>query len=171
MMIASRSDGYSRYSHANSRRSMFRSLTRVGGLRRRTTSCWRRMRFSASSRARRVNCDRIASSSWVRNATIGASLPYAHPRVIPDKVFGRHRDEIFKRDDFPTLDKLDPHDKHRKLLARIDRAFDAKFRKIRPPANVPLLISPSWRTTSSAEWKLLHCFALVRRVFDSLTFL
>src|ERR1700674_4179721 len=30
MMIASRSDGYSRYSHANSKRSMFRSFTRVG---------------------------------------------------------------------------------------------------------------------------------------------
>jgi hypothetical protein len=80
-------------------------------------------------------------------------------------------DEIFKRDDFPTLDKLDPHDKHRQLLVRIDRAFDANFRKIRPPANVPLLISPSWRTTSAADWKLLHCFALVRRIFDSLNFL
>jgi hypothetical protein len=27
----------------------------------------------------------------VRNATIVASLPSAHPRVIPDKVFGRHK--------------------------------------------------------------------------------
>jgi hypothetical protein len=38
MMIASRSDGYSQYSHTNSKRSMFHSLTRVGDLRRRTTS-------------------------------------------------------------------------------------------------------------------------------------
>ena len=34
-MIASRSDGYSRYSHTNSKRSMFHSLTRFGDLRRR----------------------------------------------------------------------------------------------------------------------------------------
>ena len=75
MIIASRSDGYSRYSHTNSKRSMFRSLlTRVGDLRRRTTSCWHRRRFSASSRARRVNRDRMASSSWARNATIDRSI-------------------------------------------------------------------------------------------------
>jgi len=49
-MIASRSDGYSRYSHTNSKRSMFHSLTRLGDLCRKTTSCWRRRRFSASSR-------------------------------------------------------------------------------------------------------------------------
>ena len=56
--------------HTNSKRSMFHSLTRVGDLRRKTASCWRRRRFSASSRARLVNRDRIASSSWVRNVTI-----------------------------------------------------------------------------------------------------
>jgi len=43
------------------------SGTRAGS----TTSCWRKMRFSASSRARLVNRDRVASNSWVRNATIG----------------------------------------------------------------------------------------------------
>jgi hypothetical protein len=63
-------DRYSRYDHTNSMRSMFHNLRSVGDLRRKTTSCWRRMRFSASSRARLVNRDRIASSSWVRNATI-----------------------------------------------------------------------------------------------------
>ena len=47
------SDGRRR--HTNSKRSMFHSLTRVGDLRRRTTSCWRRRRFSAPSRARLVN--------------------------------------------------------------------------------------------------------------------
>jgi hypothetical protein len=40
--IASRSDGYSRYSHTNSKRSMFHSLARAGDFRRSTTSCWRR---------------------------------------------------------------------------------------------------------------------------------
>ncbi len=90
MMIVSRSDGYSRYSHTNSKRSRFHSLTRVEDLRRRTTSCWRSRRFSASSRARRVNRDRIASSSWSETRPSTASLPYAHPTVIPDKVFGRH---------------------------------------------------------------------------------
>ena len=51
----SRSDGYSRYSHTISKRSMFHSLTRRGNLRRRITNCWRKMRFSASSRACLVN--------------------------------------------------------------------------------------------------------------------
>jgi hypothetical protein len=41
---------------------LFHSLTRFGDLRCRTTSCWRKRRFSASSRARLVNRDRIASS-------------------------------------------------------------------------------------------------------------
>jgi hypothetical protein len=50
---------------------MFHSLTAFGDLRCSNTSCWRRRRFSASSRARRVNYDRRASSSRVRNATIG----------------------------------------------------------------------------------------------------
>src|SRR5580704_11698281 len=90
MMIASRSDGYSRYSHTNSKRSMFHSLTRVGDLRRRTISCWRGRRFSASSRARRVSGERKANNSWVRNATIGRFITIRHPRVIPDEIFGRH---------------------------------------------------------------------------------
>src|ERR1700738_5052892 len=84
MIIPFRSDGYSRYSHANSKRSKFRSFTRVGDLRRRTTSCWRRMRFSASSRARRMNCDRIASSSWVRNAT--RPLQYHTPTRASSRI-------------------------------------------------------------------------------------
>ena len=67
-----------------SKRSMFHSLVREANLRRRITSCWRKTRFSASSHARLVNRDRIAISSWVRNATIGRFLPYAQQRVIPD---------------------------------------------------------------------------------------
>jgi hypothetical protein len=55
-------DRYNRYNRTNSKRSMFHSLTRGGDLRRSTTGCWRRMRFSASSRARRANHNRIASS-------------------------------------------------------------------------------------------------------------
>jgi len=70
MMIASRSDGYNLYGLTNSTRSIFHILTRLGDLRRGTDSCWRRTRFSASSRARHANQDRVTSSSWVRNATI-----------------------------------------------------------------------------------------------------
>src|ERR1700677_4592379 len=99
MMIASRSDGYSRYRHTNSKRSMFHSLTRVRDLHRSTTSCWRKMRFSASSRARRVNHDRVASSSWVRNTTIGRFFTIPPPARHTDKVFGRHTIE----DHWPTL--------------------------------------------------------------------
>ena len=53
---------------------MFHSLARFGDLRPSTISCWRKTRFSASSRARRANDDRITSSSWVRNANIGPLL-------------------------------------------------------------------------------------------------
>jgi hypothetical protein len=79
--------------------------------------------------------------------------------------------EIFRRNDFPTLEKLDPLGAHRWLLARIDRAFQSKFRKIRPPADVPLLILPRWRSAALADWQRLHCYALVRRLFDSCDFL
>jgi hypothetical protein len=77
MMIASRSDRYSRYSDTNSKRSMFYSLARIGDLRRSTASCWRRMIL-----ARRVYHDRTASSSWTETRPSAASLPDVHPRVI-----------------------------------------------------------------------------------------
>ena len=66
---------------------MFHSLARFGDLRLSTMRCWRRTIFSASSRARLANRDRIASTSRVRDATIG---PHDHLRVIPSMVFGRH---------------------------------------------------------------------------------
>lgn len=69
-------------------------------VRRRTTSCWRRTRFSASSRARRAKRDRITSSNWVRNATIGRFLTTHPPVRHPDKVFGRHRLETGDRPKF-----------------------------------------------------------------------
>ena len=50
-------------------------------------SCWRRTRFSASSRARRANRDRKASNSWVKNATIG--------RFSITRPFVRHQDRVF----------------------------------------------------------------------------
>lgn len=80
-------------------------------------------------------------------------------------------DEIDIHNDFPTLSGLDHYGKHRGLLARIEGAFRSKFRKITPAAEVPLLIFPSWRTTARSDWQRLHCYALVRRLFDSLNFL
>src|ERR1700730_14678217 len=80
-------------------------------------------------------------------------------------------DEIFRHNDFPTLEELDPFAAHRDLLARIDRAFQSKFRKIRPPTDVPSLIFPRWGSAAPADWQRLHCYALVRRLFDSLEFL
>jgi hypothetical protein len=62
---------------------MFHGLTRFGHLRRRTTSCWRKMRFSASSRARRANRDRIPNNSWTRNATIGRFITTRSPARHP----------------------------------------------------------------------------------------
>jgi hypothetical protein len=78
---------------------------------------------------------------------------------------------IFKDNDFPTLETLEPRGEHRRLLARIERTFRSRFRKIRPVGDVPLLISPRWGTFVRGEWQQLHCFALVRRLFDSLDFL
>ena len=67
----------------HSKRSIFQSHARRD-LRRRTTSCWRRRRFSASSPARLVNRDRIASHSRISNATIDRFIstrsPDRHPR-------------------------------------------------------------------------------------------
>jgi len=78
---------------------------------------------------------------------------------------------ISKDDDFPTLESLEPRGKHRRLLARIERAFRSRFREIRPTGDAPLLISPRWASFARGEWQQLHCFALVRRLFDSLDFL
>src|SRR5215469_16292593 len=80
-------------------------------------------------------------------------------------------DELEKYDDFPTLDGLDPIGAHRGLLARVERAFLSKFRRIMPAANVPLLSFPKWRTAARDDWQRIHCYALVRRLFDSLAFL
>ena len=78
---------------------------------------------------------------------------------------------ISKDDDFPTLETLEPRGKHHELLIRIESAFRSRFREIRPASDAPVLISPRWRTFSRGEWQQVHCFALVRRLFDSLDFL
>jgi hypothetical protein len=78
---------------------------------------------------------------------------------------------IFKDNDFPTLETLEPRGEHRRLLARIERTFRSRFREIRPAGDTPLLISSRWGTFARSEWQRLHCFALVRRLFDSLDFL
>ena len=69
---------------------MFDGLIRAGDLRRRITRCWRMSGFSASNRARLVSRGRIANSGSEGRPS-AASLPYAHPHVIPDKVFARRR--------------------------------------------------------------------------------
>ena len=66
-------------------------LAGVGNLRRRTTNCWHRLRFSVSSRTCFVNRHRIASSNWVRKAIIGRFITVCPPARLPDKVFGKHR--------------------------------------------------------------------------------
>jgi hypothetical protein len=121
-MIASRSDGYSRYNHTNSKRSMFHSLKRAGDLRRRTTSCWRRMRFSASSRARRMSHDRIASSSRVINATIGRFITIRPPARHPGQGFREAQllESIVLRHQIAVLKRSGTR---RPCFRRIDRLF------------------------------------------------
>jgi hypothetical protein len=80
-------------------------------------------------------------------------------------------DELARYDDFPTLITLEPSGKHRKLLARIEHALQSRFRKISPSADVPLLIFPNWRNVGRSDWQRLNCYALMRKLFDSLLFL
>lgn len=80
-------------------------------------------------------------------------------------------DEISRDGEFPTLDELDPFGRHKPLLDRIERAFTKEFGEIRPAAGVPLLAYPKWRSVGQRGWLRLHCYALVRRLFDSLNFL
>ena len=80
-------------------------------------------------------------------------------------------DEIFRHNDFPELQKLKPEIEHRLLLRRINRAFDSKFRALRPQAEVPPLFFPDWKSCSLELRRQLYAYALVRRVFDSLWFL
>lgn len=80
-------------------------------------------------------------------------------------------DEIIRRDEFPTLNRIKPHDKHRDLLKRIGRQVAARFSSIELPSDVPPLYFPGWNQCPAPQWRQLHAFALVRRVFDSLQFL
>jgi len=80
-------------------------------------------------------------------------------------------DEIFRHDDFPVLQKLKPEAEHRSLLRRVNRAFDSKFRALRPSAEVPPLFFSDWKSCSLEVRQQLYSYALVRRVFDSLWFL
>jgi len=80
-------------------------------------------------------------------------------------------DEIIRRDEFPTLDGLKPYDKHRDLLKRIGRQVAARFPSIELPSDVPPLYFRGWTQCPAPQWRQLHAFALVRRVFDSLQFL
>jgi hypothetical protein len=80
-------------------------------------------------------------------------------------------DELFRHDDFPELRQLKPEAQHRPLLRRINRAFDSKFRALRPQAEGPPLFFPDWKSCSRELREQLYAYALVRRVFDSLWFL
>ena len=79
--------------------------------------------------------------------------------------------EIFWHNDFPVLQKLKPEAEHRPLLRRVNRAFDLKFRALRPRAEVPPLFFPDWKSCSPEVRQQLYAYALLRRVFDSLSFL
>ncbi len=79
--------------------------------------------------------------------------------------------ELFRHNDFPELQKLKPEAEHRPLLRRINRAFDSRFRALRPQAEVPPLFFPDWISCSPEVRQQLYAYALLRRVFDSLRFL
>jgi hypothetical protein len=78
--------------------------------------------------------------------------------------------EELARGEFPRLDELRP-DAHRTLLERVERALARRFRRLRPPADVPPLFLRGWQRWPHTLWPELHAYALVRRLFDSLQFL
>lgn len=81
IVIACRIDEKSRYSQTNSIRSEFVRRIRLGSRRLGTLSCWRRIRFSASSRACDLNKEPTACTSSVRISTTGrCSFTSARPR-------------------------------------------------------------------------------------------
>lgn len=80
-------------------------------------------------------------------------------------------DEIFRHNDFPGLPQLKPEAEHGPLLQRINRAFDSRFRALRPRAEVPPLFFADWISCSPEVRRQLYAYALLRRVFDSLKFL
>jgi hypothetical protein len=80
-------------------------------------------------------------------------------------------EEILRRDGFPTLAALQPHAKHLGLLKRINRKVAHGFPDIVLLSEVPALYLPLWNRCPRTQWRQLHAYALVRRVFDSLQFL
>ncbi len=78
--------------------------------------------------------------------------------------------EELARGAFPLLAELRP-DAHRGLLQRMDRAFERRFRRLRPAAQLPPRFLPKWQEWPRTSWPQLLAYALVRRIFDSLTFL
>jgi hypothetical protein len=79
--------------------------------------------------------------------------------------------ELSENDSFPRLDELTSGKECRGLLQRIDRALRSGFPSIKVPDRVPPLFHRGWRECPPAAWRRFHSYALVRRVFDSLTFL
>jgi hypothetical protein len=73
--------------------------------------------------------------------------------------------------DLLALQKLKPEAEHRSLLRRVNRAFDSKFRALRPQADAPPLFFPDWISCSAEVRQQLYAYALLLRVFDSLMFL
>ena len=80
-------------------------------------------------------------------------------------------DELLSRGEFPLFGDLEPLARHRKLLKRIDRLLERSFPGIKPLSDVPPFFLPRWNQWPRSQWRQLHAFALVRRVFDSLMFL
>jgi hypothetical protein len=79
--------------------------------------------------------------------------------------------EILSGDEFPRFGELAPLAKHRELLKRIDRLLERSFPSIEPLSDLPPFFLPRWNQWPRSQWRQLHAFALVRRVFDSVLFL
>jgi 2-polyprenyl-6-methoxyphenol hydroxylase-like FAD-dependent oxidoreductase len=83
---------------------------------------------------------------------LAASLPYAHPRVIPDKVFGRHNFET-KSDDWNEAANsyAAEHDRHYEVIHQATECFGRLFYEPGPSAEalraraLPLIARDSTR--------------------------
>jgi hypothetical protein len=128
----------------------------------------------------------IFSGHLLQNSTVSSVLNDAYAPALLMKIGVRKHyrelakfvglanlawDEIILRDEFPTFSRLEPNAKHHDLLKRIGRRLASGFPSIDLPSEVPPLFLPGWNQCPALQWRQLHAFALVRRVFDSLQFL
>lgn len=79
--------------------------------------------------------------------------------------------ELQFRGKFPLTDQLEPYGEHQKLLRRIDLALERKFATVQPLVDVPPMFFKRWSQCPRRDWRRVHSYHLVRRLFDTIGYL